>query len=243
MVYGLSVKFSQNKTEGLTVFRGLGAKADYNHLDDLEYQLQMKPASNAQQTQHLRLVTHYTHVGSVITSSIDGFLEAKRRSATTSEILSRLGLRVFRSHCVSTETKKALLRSLILPRLLYFSGTRHFKEKEVVRLNAVYMKALRDVLRAHNTAHGDHVTDSTVLEKLGMPSFMFLCRLLRTTLKMTVFLAAVSAADSASWVRWVFADLSWLYLVLPRKLSNMPHPDDSPQEWVQSIVNAPQLWG
>ena len=139
----------------------------------------------------------------------------------------------------------------MLSRLLYNTGTRRFNEKEVTRMGAVYMKAVRDICQCRNLASSEHVSDLDALKKVDMPSFrvllvserlMFFCRLLRTDLRMALFLAGISAKDSSSWIGCVFDDLRWLKLVLPTKLEAMPSPHSSPVDWVQSVAGNPVSW-
>ena len=105
--YGLSVNFGTNKTEALVKLRGKGADKVQRDLQALDFSLPFKTGTH--DMLRLRIVTHYVHMGSVITSSGSSFLEAKRRSGLTNDVLSRLGPRVFRNHEVSKETKCKLM--------------------------------------------------------------------------------------------------------------------------------------
>ena len=96
--------------------------------------------------------------------SLDGKIAARLAKASSS--FGRLWTRVWRERGISSNTKLAVYRAVVLTSLLYGCETWTTYRKHIKRLDQFHLRCLRRILAIH---WQDRVTNQEVLRRAGLP--------------------------------------------------------------------------
>ena len=238
--HGMSVNFSDNKTEAFVVFRGRGTNAMNDHLASLDFKLPLSEADG----DVLRIVSSYKHMGSVLEASGSMKKEVRNRCSAFYQSYEKLSRRVFRNPTFSKEQRI---------RLLYNIGSGHrLSRSDESKLNTCYLKVCRDIANMHNSPVCEQFsTDEAVLFELNLPSMntlircqrlRFLRRLLMTDVPFVTRFCALSARSELSWPQLIVDDFTWLAKRMPHRFADLGHPLDAMKQWLDCVLSYSSRW-
>ena len=171
--YALKINFAKGKTEALMKLRGRNA---VKTLDSLRHEGKISiPLPKPYESDRLRIVEHYKHLGSHL--SVDGSLmfDAQHRCSSALAAYVPLAHRIFGSGCIGAWLKMHFMSSPVLSRLLYNTQLWTPIVSPVRKLNGVYMRVLRRIACDCRFGRPSH-TDLEIRVKLGQPSIDCLLR-------------------------------------------------------------------
>ena len=127
----------------------------------------------------------------------------------------------------------------------------HMSPSDVTRLNACYMKVVRDIGSARN--HADFKSgksDVQVLHELDLPSMRtllscaplrFCRRLVSSDVPRAVRLAAMAARRKQNWTTLILSDFAWLASRFPQKFGHLQPPATDLKSWL-NLVSDSKNW-
>lgn len=135
---------------------------------------QLPPGSIDAQTpvsidgQHLKNVSDFTYLGSIISSDASSEKEVTHRIQSACAAYGKLQQRVWTQHNIRASTKCTIYRAFVLPCLLYSMETCTLYQRQINRLSAVYMRHLRMIL---GVQWFHHTSNAEVLARAHLPDF------------------------------------------------------------------------
>jgi hypothetical protein len=254
LAFGFRINWSAGKTEGFVVFRGKHASLEKRRLfvtNDAKIKLPANAGAD-----HLRIVQHYKHLGSVIGPDGSSAADAPVRVRSAMTSYAPLAVKVFGTLSIARGVRIRLAHALVSTRLLYNVQTwSSLTSCMYKKLNHVYMRVLRRIAGACRFGKECKWSDLDVRRVLHAPSLQCLITQRRLLLLGSVLrngspalcsaLAFVgSSADRLRlpWVRLVRDDLESLYAVLKHKLSELGDPQVHADLWCEFIKSHPQAW-
>ena len=121
----------------------------------------------------LETVNSFIYLGSTLTSTTSLDTEIGKRIGHAATNMSKLSQRVWENQKLTTPTKIAVYRACIISTLLYGSESWTTYAAQEKRLNVFHLRCLRRIL---SISWQDHITNSAVLERAGIPSIYTLLR-------------------------------------------------------------------
>jgi len=115
----------------------------------------------------LNVVDHFKYLGCTIAKDSRIDKEIDNRLAKANSSFGRLKERVWTNHDLKTSTKIAVYRAVVLTTLLYGCESWVLYRCHIKVLERLHQRCLRSILRIH---WSDHVTNTAILEKAGLPS-------------------------------------------------------------------------
>ena len=121
----------------------------------------------------LEAVHEFVYLGSTIADNLSLETELNRRIGKAATTLSRLTKRVWTNSKLTEHTKAEVYMACVVSTLLYGSEAWTLRSRQEKRLSTFHMRCLRRIL---DISWRDHVPNSTVLERAGVPSMYFLLK-------------------------------------------------------------------
>ena len=115
----------------------------------------------------LEAVENFTYLGSTIDNCLSLDVELNRRLGRANTTMARLSKRVWENKSLTRHTRILVYQACVLSTLLYGSETWTTYMRQEHRLNAFHMRCLRRIL---GISWEDHITNTEVLERAGVPS-------------------------------------------------------------------------
>ena len=252
--FGFHINWGAGKTEAFVTFRGKNSSNEKRKLFiDNDAKIKLPEGAGAS---HLRVVSEYKHLGSIIGADGGAGSDVPRRVSSAMTSYAPLAVKLFGSAQVSRQVRLALASSLIFSRLLYNAHTwSSWTATMYCKLNAVYMRVLRRIAGACRFDASNKLTDLDVRRRLGAPSMHCLIIRQRLTLLCTVLrdgstslklLLATSGrgidGEKMPWVRLIRNDLERLYKCNRDKLMDLGSPLENPDAWNVFISSYPAAW-
>jgi len=165
----LRINWLPGKTEAICILRGDGATAIRESWRQHDEQIAI-PLGKYGVDGALRIVDSYKHLGTVVDKFgvSQGNAVARAKSALTAYM--PLSFKVFGSRLIATAHKMYLYTALILSRLFFNVHITPVTHRDVKRLNAVYMRGLRQIAEKQRFGPHDNATDVEVRSQLNAPA-------------------------------------------------------------------------
>ena len=255
--FNLQINWARGKTEAFVRFRGKASQDASRKL------FGTTPGQDGQLTvvtPHgsclLRAVHNYTYLGSVLAADGNPLGDVARRVQSASAAYLPLAKKVFGQPKFPVELRLFLLCSLVLSRLLYGVHTwSRISIEGYKRLNAVYMRALRQVAGCCRFKAGNNLTDYEVRVLLKRSSLQWLISKARLMMLIPLLTAgnpatlAMLASQTKSgsrlpWVQLLFGDLQLLFTHLRADCIGLGDPtvQHNLERWALFITTFPADW-
>ena len=164
----LAINLQPGKTEAFLQYRGDGAVQARERWRCEDGVLRIH--SSAWPGRLVNVVDSYKHLGTYVSSIGDTFLNTVHRAKSAMGAYGPIAHKVFGNRFMSLPHKLALLRTLVLSRLLHAVHITTLKARDLTALNAVYMRALRKIAGQSRHSANNEMTDLAVRKLLRQPS-------------------------------------------------------------------------
>ena len=252
--FGFHINWKPGKTEAFICFRG---KASVEHKREMFSKGDPKiPLNLSANTEFLRVVHEYKHLGSVLADDGNSAVDVTNRIRASISSYVPLATKVFGNTHICRHVRINLATSLVFSRLLYnMECWTKWTNLMYSRINAVYMRVLRRIagMCRYNASCG--ANNSAVRRQLSAPSLKCIIVRRRLSLLRSVLiegspslhsmLASVSdGSDSCKlpWVAQICADMRELQAFHAPKLVELGDPELYSDRWFEMIVSYGSWW-
>ena len=248
--HGIRLNFKPNKTEALVCYRGPGtmsARRALFHGSNGQINIQIAASWHV----HLRVVSHYKHLGVTITPDLNLGPEIRARTCSYNAAYVPLSRSVFGRQSVDKNARALLHTALLVSRLLYLDELWHNVSSEaIIKLRDTYMRGLRRIVGAPRYGQQQGTADSVVLRQIKAQSIDVviridrLCalpRLLSTAPPCLLAMLRETCSHPRTWASEVLSDLVSLH-TRAKQLESMPSPSEHTAEWSGLMAGFPKQW-
>ena len=116
---------------------------------------------------HLKVVQHFTYLGSTVSDDNSLEKEVERRVSSAAAAFGKLNTKVWKRPGIQLITKCNVYRAVVLSCLLYSAETYILYRRHIRPLQRLQMSQLRQLM---NIIWRDRVSDVEIRQRAGMPS-------------------------------------------------------------------------
>ena len=237
--HGYTLSYGTSKTAALAYLGGPGSRAAkralFGRATTVAVLREEKPAAA------LPLVTQYKHLGVVVGASFLVELQARCSSAWAAFRQGRV--RAYRCRHISVARRGALLRCMVLPRLLFGAGAWPKLRKDE---EALYQRTVSSMYRQTLCVpkyENQHISGATMCALLCLPDpktvlFVERLRYLRQLVQAAPDVLWALIRSDLAFLSEMRSSLAWLFRRLSATIP-LANPDHHWQDWADMMCNSP----
>lgn len=239
----LSPNLSPGKTELLLSFRGVNSrKMRTTHFGPNSSKT--LPIVCEKETKHIRLVSHYKHLGGLCHHSSDQRAELRQRQAAAQQALSRHRRLVYHNKEIEQAKRMELFQTLVMTKLLY--GAESWLALDAKTQQRFHAHVISLYKRLAKLPQDGHFSDDEVLVTVHMLSPTELLRRARLRYLGTLIRAGLPDAWTvlsldSEWRTLLEEDMIWMWDQLKRA-SDLGDPRSHYPQWLLLMQMHPGHW-